>query len=54
MARTPLPAHDIADLGLAAPGSSRIAWAGGQMPVLARIHQRFAEQRPLEGIGIGA
>ncbi len=43
----------IADLGLAPSGGrERIAWATGQMPVLARIGERFAVQRPLDGIRI--
>ena len=50
MARTRLPPHEIADLGLAPVGQSRVAWAGGQMPVLARIRERFASERPLEGV----
>jgi adenosylhomocysteinase len=54
MARTRLPPHDIADLGLATGGVSRIAWAGEQMPVLARIRERFGSERPLEGIRVGA
>ena len=54
MARTRLPPNDIADLGLATGGVSRIAWAGEQMPVLARIRERFASERPLEGIRVGA
>jgi adenosylhomocysteinase len=54
MARTRLPPNDIADLGLATGGVSRIAWAGEQMPVLARIRERFASERPLAGIGVGA
>jgi len=54
MARTQLPPHEIADLGLAPAGESRIAWAGGQMPVLARVRERFAEQRPLEGVRVAA
>jgi adenosylhomocysteinase len=54
MAKTRLPPHEVADLGLAPVGQSRIAWAGGQMPVLARVRDRFAEQRPLDGIRLGA
>ncbi|HTU87480.1 MAG TPA: adenosylhomocysteinase [Solirubrobacteraceae bacterium] len=54
MARTRLPPHDVADLSLAPVGMSRIAWAGAQMPVLARIRERFASERPLEGIRLGA
>ena len=54
MARTRLPEHEVADLGLAPAGVARIAWAGGQMPVLARIRERFAAERPLDGIRLGA
>jgi adenosylhomocysteinase len=54
MAKTRLPPHEVADLGLAPVGGSRIAWAAGQMPVLARIRERFASDRPLDGIGVGA
>ncbi|HEY1518290.1 MAG TPA: adenosylhomocysteinase [Solirubrobacteraceae bacterium] len=54
MARTQLPPHEVADLGLAPAGESRIAWAGGQMPVLARVRDRFAQERPLEGVRIAA
>ncbi len=49
-----LPAHEVADLALAAEGLARISWAGEQMPVLARIRERFAHDRPLEGIGVAA
>jgi len=54
MARTRLPPHEIADLGLAPVGQSRVAWAGGQMPVLRRIRERFASERPLDGIRLAA
>jgi adenosylhomocysteinase len=54
MARTSLPPHDIADLGLATQGEARIAWARDQMPVLRQIQERLAEQRPLEGVRIAA
>ncbi len=54
MARASVAPHDVADLALAADGEQRIAWAAGQMPVLARIGERFAQQRPLNGIRIAA
>ncbi len=54
MARAPAPAHEVADLSLAADGAGRITWAGDQMPVLARIRERFAADRPLEGTRIAA
>ncbi len=44
--------HDVANLALAGDGESRIAWAAGQMPVLAQIRERFAAQRPLAGVRI--
>ncbi|MGH8904189.1 MAG: adenosylhomocysteinase [Egibacteraceae bacterium] len=49
-----LPMHDIADLGLASQGTSRIEWSDRAMPVLFRIRERFAAQRPLDGLVIAA
>lgn len=54
MARTAVPDHDVADLALAPEGQARIAWAAGQMPVLAQIRERFATERPLRGVRIAA
>jgi adenosylhomocysteinase len=54
MARTAIPSHDVADLALAPEGQARIGWAASQMPVLARIRERFAAERPLAGIKIAA
>ena len=54
MARASLPPHDIADLSLADAGSARVAWAGDQMPVLGRVRERFAVERPLDGIRLAA
>jgi len=45
---------DVADTTLAATGEARIEWADGQMPVLRSIRERFARERPLEGIVTGA
>ncbi|MDP9111635.1 MAG: adenosylhomocysteinase [Candidatus Eremiobacteraeota bacterium] len=45
---------DVKDRNLAEQGRSRIAWAGAYMPVLAQIRDRFAAEKPLEGIRIGA
>jgi adenosylhomocysteinase len=39
---------------LAAEGAARLAWAEGQMPVLAAIRDRFAAQRPLAGVRLAA
>jgi adenosylhomocysteinase len=49
-----LPAHDVTDLGRAAEGVRRIAWAEREMPVLRLIRERFASERPLAGLRVGA
>lgn len=49
-----LPAHDVADLGLAAEGVRRIEWAEREMPVLRLIRERFERERPLQGLRIAA
>lgn len=54
MARAATSAHEVADLSLAQEGSARIAWASEQMPVLARIRERFARHRPLDDVRIAA
>jgi len=46
--------HDVADLGLASLGKQRIEWADRDMPVLAAIRERFARERPLDGLRISA
>jgi adenosylhomocysteinase len=45
---------DIADPSLASLGRQRIAWADDDMPVLRSIRERFARERPLEGLVVGA
>jgi adenosylhomocysteinase len=45
---------DIADPGLAAAGRARIEWADAQMPVLRSLGERFAGERPLAGVKVGA
>jgi adenosylhomocysteinase len=45
---------DLADVSLAEPGRDRIAWADAQMPVLASVRERFAAQRPLDGVAVAA
>jgi adenosylhomocysteinase len=45
---------DIADPNLADLGRQRIAWADTQMPVLASIRERFAKERPLDGVTVAA
>jgi adenosylhomocysteinase len=46
--------YDIKDMALAPQGVLRIEWADMQMPVLASIRERFAAERPLEGVRVGA
>jgi adenosylhomocysteinase len=46
--------HEVADLGLAPLGKQRIEWADREMPVLAAIRERFARERPLQGVRISA
>jgi adenosylhomocysteinase len=46
--------YDIADIGLADAGKSRIEWADRDMPVLAQIRERFGRELPLKGIRISA
>jgi adenosylhomocysteinase len=46
--------HDVKDTSLAAAGVLRIEWAEKEMPVLALIRERFAGERPLEGVRVGA
>jgi adenosylhomocysteinase len=45
---------DVKDRALAEQGRSRIAWAAAYMPVLAQIRERFAQEKPLAGVRIGA
>ena len=49
-----LPKNDVADLALAAQGRKRIEWADRAMPVLREIRERFAAERPFEGVRIAA
>ncbi len=46
--------HDVKDTCLAGDGVLRIEWAEREMPVLALIRRRFAEEKPLKGVRIGA
>ncbi len=45
---------DVKDRSLAEQGRSRIEWAATFMPVLAQIRERFAKEKPLAGVRIGA
>ena len=45
---------DIKDRKLAPHGKKRILWADGDMPVLARVRERFAKEKPLAGLRLSA
>ncbi|HYC22805.1 MAG TPA: adenosylhomocysteinase [Candidatus Bathyarchaeia archaeon] len=45
---------DVKDPGLAEHGKRRIDWADSQMPVLRHVRERFAREKPLRGIRMGA
>jgi len=46
--------HDVKDLRLAEEGVRRIEWAAREMPVIGLIRERFAKDKPLNGVRIGA
>ncbi|HJE58758.1 MAG TPA: adenosylhomocysteinase [Nocardiopsis listeri] len=48
------PSHEVADLGLSEAGVRRVAWAERSMPVLRSVRERFAAERPLEGLRVAA
>ena len=46
--------HDVRDLNLADKGRWRIEWALKEMPVMRSIMDRFAKERPFDGIKMSA
>lgn len=46
--------YKVKDVGLAGQGELLIDWATDHMPVLALIRRRFEEERPFEGVTMGA
>jgi adenosylhomocysteinase len=46
--------YDVKDTRLAEGGRRRIEWAEREMPVLRLIHERFAKERPLQGMRVSA
>ncbi len=44
--------YEIKDLNLAEGGRRRIEWAEREMPVLRLIRERFAKERPLQGVRV--
>jgi adenosylhomocysteinase len=47
-------AHDVKELRLAEEGVRRIEWAAREMPVIAQIAERFAKEKPLNGVRLSA
>ncbi|MGQ9594724.1 MAG: adenosylhomocysteinase [Anaerolineae bacterium] len=48
------PRYDVKDLALAPQGRRRIEWAEWEMPVLRLIRERFAREKPLQGLRLSA
>ncbi|OGI04886.1 MAG: adenosylhomocysteinase [Candidatus Melainabacteria bacterium GWF2_37_15] len=46
--------YEIKDINLAAAGKNQIEWADKDMPVLQSIRERFAKEKPFQGIRIAA
>jgi adenosylhomocysteinase len=46
--------YDVKSIQLAKEGQLRIEWAAQSMPVLNRIRQRFAKEKPLAGVRLAA
>jgi adenosylhomocysteinase len=46
--------YDVKSLSLAPQGKKRILWAGQDMPVLRRVRERFAKEKPLRGLRFSA
>ena len=49
-----MESYDVKDPKLAEGGRRRIEWAEREMPVLRLIRERFAKERPLQGIRVSA
>jgi adenosylhomocysteinase len=54
MTQATLQRSDVKDMALAPQGKKRILWADGDMPVLARIRERFGKEKPLAGLRLSA
>ena len=46
--------HDVKNLDLSMGGRYRIEWAEHEMPVLRAIRERFAKEKPLQGVRVSA
>ncbi len=49
-----MASYDIKDAKLAEGGRLKIEWAEREMPVLRLIRERFAKERPLQGVRVSA
>lgn len=49
-----MPKSEIKDITLAKKGLQRISWAEQDMPVLRLIRERFAKEKPLNGMKVSA
>jgi adenosylhomocysteinase len=54
MSATRSTEFDVKDIGLASHGKQRIEWSEREMPVLRLIRERFAEEKPLNGVKLVA
>jgi adenosylhomocysteinase len=52
MSATRSPEYDVKDIALAAQGKQRIEWSEREMPVLRLIRERFAAEKPLDGVKV--
>ncbi|GAC1446200.1 MAG: adenosylhomocysteinase [Pyrinomonadaceae bacterium] len=50
----PVVSYDIKDINLAPEGKRRIDWSEREMPVLRLLRERFAQEKPLQGMRIAA
>jgi adenosylhomocysteinase len=46
--------YDVKDMSMAREGKLRIDWAAKEMPVVKLIKERFAREKPLNGVRISA
>ncbi len=46
--------YDVANLALSEEGARRLEWAGRRMPVPNTIRERFAQEKPFDGLKIAA
>src|SRR4026207_1267997 len=54
MSSAPSVEYDVKDISLSGNGKQRIEWAEREMPVLRLIRERFAEEKPLDGVKLVA